>query len=96
MTRIYRSILVAILILAVPYVTHAASLRCKGKIIEPGHTEHELLDACGHPTSYDGDNLLYEKRGSQPVVVTVSRGVVTFVRSKHESGAFRHPFGDRP
>ena len=97
MTLTYRSVLVAILFYAVPQLSYADSLKCRGKIIKRGFTEQQLMDACGNPASRDGDNLLYEKAGSLPVVVTVQRGVVTFIRSKHESGAFsEHPYGDRP
>ena len=93
----YHSILAAILILAVPFVSYAGSLRCGGKLISPGDTEQQLLDACGAPTSRKGAEWLYEKPGSVPVVVTVGRGVVSFIRIKAESGAFsEHPFGDRP
>ena len=97
MTLIHRSMLATLLIFTVSSVSYADSLRCSGKIIKRGYTEQQVLDACGQPTSVDGGNWLYEKPGSQPVVVTIGRGVVTFIRSKHESGAFgEHPYGDRP
>ena len=96
MTLIYRSILVAILIYAVPHVTYAETLRCSGKIISSGDTQQQLLDACGSPTSRRGNDWLYERPGSFPLVVTVNRGVVAFIRNMEESGAFRHPYGDRP
>ncbi len=96
MTLINGSILAAILMYAAPQVSYAATLRCSGKIISPGDTQQQLLDACGNPTSRSGDDWLYERSGSFPLVVTIARGVVTFVRSLEESGAFRHPYGDRP
>ncbi len=93
----YHSILGAILILAAPFASYAGSLRCSGTLISPGDTERELLDACGAPTSREGSEWLYERRSKVPVVVTVNRGVVSFIRNKAESGAFSdHPFGDRP
>jgi len=96
MTLIYRSILATILIFATPHVTYADSLRCGGKIISSGTTVQQLLKACGNPTSRSGDDWLYEQKGSFPLVVTIERGVVTFIRNLEESGAFRHPYGDRP
>ncbi|MEA2079971.1 MAG: DUF2845 domain-containing protein [Pseudomonadota bacterium] len=96
MTLIYRSILAAILIYAAPHVSYAETLRCSGKIISPGDTQQQLLDACGHPKSRRDNDWLYERPGSFPLVVTVNRGVVTFIRNLEESGAFRHPYGDRP
>jgi hypothetical protein len=93
----YHSILAAILILATPFASYAGSLRCGGSLISPGNTEQELLDACGAPTRSEGSEWLYERSGKVPVVVTVNRGVVSFIRNKAESGAFsKHPFGDRP
>ena len=96
MTLIYRSILATILIYAAPHFAYADSLRCGGKIISSGATVQQLLDACGNPTSRSGNDWLYERPGSFPLVVTLERGVVTFVRNLEESGAFRHPYGDRP
>ncbi len=96
MSLMHRSILAAVFICAAPHVSWADSLRCGGNIISPGVTEQELLNACGNPTSRRGDDWLYKKRGSIPMVVSVSRGVVTYIRNMEESGAFRHPYGDRP
>jgi hypothetical protein len=89
---------VAILILAAPFVTYADSMRCDGDLISPGDTEQQLLDACGNPISREGADLLYEMPGSSPLVVTISMGVVTFIRNLDESDAAfgTHPLGDRP
>ena len=97
MNQNYRSILAAVLISAAPIVTYAESLRCHGDIISRGDTEQQLLDACGNPTSREGADWLYEMPGSLPVVVTVGRGVVSFIRNREESDAFtENPLGDRP
>jgi len=97
MNPIYRRIMAAVLISAAPFVAYAESLRCDGDIISPGDTEQQLLDACGNPTSREGADWLYEMPGSLPVVVTIGRGVVTFIRNRDESDAFtKHPLGDRP
>ncbi len=93
----YHAFLAAILLFTVPVASYAGSLRCGGTLISPGDTERELLDACGAPTDRQGSEWLYERRGKVPVVVTVNRGVVSFIRNKAESGAFsEHPYGDRP
>jgi len=97
MPRNSRSMLAAILISAAPFIACAESLRCGGDIISPGDTEQQLLDACGSPTAREGDDWLYEMPGSLPVVVSIGRGVVTFIRNRDESDAFtEHPLGDRP
>lgn len=90
-------LMTAVVIPAVPFATHAGSLRCDGDLISPGDTGQQLLDACGNPTSRQGADWLYEMPGSLPVVVTVDGGVVSFIRDKDESDAFtEHPMGDRP
>jgi hypothetical protein len=97
MNRNYSLMLAAIMISAAPIVAYAESLRCDGDIISPGDTEQQLLDACGNPASREGADWLYEMPGSLPVVVTIGRGVVTFIRNREESDAFtEHPLGDRP
>ena len=96
MTRIHRSILAATLIFAAPQISHAGSMRCGGNIISPGITQQELLEACGQPVSRRGGDWLYKKRGSISMVVTISGGIVTFIRDEDESDAFGHPYGDRP
>lgn len=93
----YRLLVTAILILAAPFVTSAGSLRCGHDIVSPGDTEQQLLETCGEPKAREGDDWLYEMPGCIPVVVSVSRGVITFIRERDESDAFdAHPFGDRP
>lgn len=95
MTLTYRAILMAILLNAAPNLTYADSLRCDGRIISPGDTEKQLLDACGNPQSSDGADWLYEMPGYIPVVVTIQGGVVAFIRNLEESEAFsENPLGD--
>ncbi len=93
----YRSILAAILVSFVPFVTHADSLECQGNIISPGITEAQLLEACGAPTSRNGANWVYETPGSQPTLVTFGNGVVMFIRDVDEGGgSSTSPLGDHP
>jgi hypothetical protein len=76
---------------------HAGSLRCDGEIISVGDSVQHLLDTCGNPQSREGSDWLYRKPGSLPVVVTVGRDMVMFVRTRDEANAFtEHPMGDPP
>ena len=98
MKKPFRSILAFVLVSALSVSAYADSMKCKGKIIKRGMTEATLLKYCGSPTSVEGNDWLYEKPGSIPLVVTINRGVVAFIRSLEESdaGFGNHPYGDRP
>jgi len=91
-----RLILVAGVILAAPFVSHAGSLECQGNIISPGTTEQELLDACGEPTARNGANWVYHMPGSIPVIVTIGNGVATFIRDAESEDSPASPLGDHP
>ena len=89
--------LTALLLMSVPLIASASSLRCDGTVISQGDTEQQLLDACGSPVAVEGSEWLYEISGSLPRVVTVGQGAVMFIRSLDESDAFTdHPMGDKP
>ena len=75
-----RMILVAGVMLAAPFVSHAGSLECQGNIISQGATEQELLNACGEPTSRNGANWTYQIPGSIAQVVTLGEGLIMFIR----------------
>ncbi len=98
MNKLFRSIVAAVVVSALPVTTYAASLKCKGKIVKRGMTEATLLKHCGSPTSVEGNDWLYERPGSIPMVVTINRGVIAFIRNLEESdaGFGNHPYGDRP
>jgi hypothetical protein len=97
MHAIHRSIISAVLISAVPFASRGESLRCEGDIISQGDTEQKLLETCGQPASREGNDWLYKSPGSLPVVVTVGRGLVMFIRTQDVAETFiEHPMGDPP
>ena len=76
---------------------YAGSLECKGKIISPGDTQEQVLEACGSPTSRQGANWIYETPGSLPMVVTFQGGVAAFIRDvEPEDTPGASPLGARP
>lgn len=91
-----RMILVAGVILAAPFVSHAGSLECQGNIISQGATEQELLNACGEPTSRNGANWTYQIPGSIAQVVTLGGGLIMFIRDADEVDTSGNPMEDHP
>ena len=76
---------------------YAGSLECKGKIISPGDTQEQVLEACGSPTSRQGADWVYETPGSLPMVVTFQGGVVAFIRDvEPEDTPGASPLGAHP
>lgn len=97
MKPIVTKMLAVAVLVAVPMLGHASSLRCGGTVISQGDSEQELLEACGSPAAVQGSEWLYELPGEQPTVVTVGQGAVMFIRGLDESDAFTDdPIGDRP
>jgi hypothetical protein len=87
----------AISLWAVPLVTHAGSLECRGTIVSEGDSEQQLLEACGDPASREGSNWTYEFPGSLPRVVSIGNGVIMFIRDADEvPAASGSPLGDSP
>ncbi len=91
-----RLILLASVISAMPLISHAGSLECQGTIISQGATERELLNACGEPTSRDGENWIYQVPGSIEQVVTLSNGFIMFIRDADAVNLSGSPMKDQP
>lgn len=87
---------VTIMMLTVPFASHAGSLECQGNIISQGDTEQQLLDACGEPTSRDGANWTYQVPGSIAQVVTLGDGLIMFIRDADEVDTSGTPMEDHP
>lgn len=80
-----------------PLSVLADSLECQGNFISPGVTEAELLQACGEPTSRDGDKWIYKRPGDLPMVVTFGiDGVVNFITDATDLDSPASPLGDSP
>lgn len=87
---------VTIMMLTVPFASHAGSLECQGNIISQGDTEQQLLDACGEPTSRDGANWTYQVPGSIAQVVTLGDGLIMFIRDADQVDTSGTPMEDHP
>ena len=87
---------VTIMMLTVPFASHAGSLECQGNIISQGDTEQQLLDACGEPTSRNDANWTYQVPGSIAQVVTLGDGLIMFIRDADEVDTSGTPMEDHP
>jgi len=93
----FHPVLCAVLVAAAPLTASAGSLECQGNFISPGITEAELLEACGEPTSRDGNEWIYKMPGDFPMVVTFGiDGVVNFIRDATDLDSPAAPLGDSP
>ena len=87
----------AMLAAALPLTTPAGSLECGGDFISPGVTEAQLLEACGEPTSRNGNEWIYKMQGDFPMVVIFGiDGVVTVIRDATDGDSPASPLGDSP
>ncbi len=92
----YLSVMLFALVTSITSPVYADSLECNGNIVSAGITEEQLLDACGEPTSRDGENWIYSRPGSLPTLVTFGDGVVLFIRDVDPEDNPASPRGDHP
>ena len=96
MHRKYLTVLAVCLIPVAPAAI-AGSLECQGNFISPGVTRAELVQACGEPTSRDGEKWIYKMPGDYPMVVTFGiDGVVNFIEDATDLDSPASPLGDSP
>ena len=89
--------ILSVCLAAAPLSALAGSLECQGNFISPGITQAQLLEACGEPTSRNGNEWIYKMPGDFPMVVSFGiDGVVNFIRDATDLDSPAAPLGDAP